>query len=210
MFLMFVHEFLVKLDSQWQFWNLLVMRIPKQKFWQSYLSLKTIDSISKINCSSITFCLEIEPCLLPGISQPKLHQIKHVGGVLQFPWWAESKTVIGWPSWHSFQGKTRETSCWEIREITAIIMPSWDTIEESWLWALCILICFSQYCYCGNAPGKKVDDSFCNKPCSGDSSKICGGSTSCSYCSNGYESVYGTGRWGSNTSLIRNQNDTVY
>ena len=25
----FLHDFLVKLDSQWQFWNLLVMRIPK-------------------------------------------------------------------------------------------------------------------------------------------------------------------------------------
>ena len=25
----FLHEFLVKLDFQWQFWNLLIMRIPK-------------------------------------------------------------------------------------------------------------------------------------------------------------------------------------
>ena len=107
---MFFHENLVKLDSQWQFWILLIKRIPKH--------------------------------LKPKISQPKLHQIKHVGGVLQFPWWAESKTVIGWPSWHSFQGKMRETSCWEIREITAIIMPSWDTIEESWFWEEKGFYCF--------------------------------------------------------------------
>ena len=26
----FLHEYLVKLDNQWQFWNLLIMRIPKQ------------------------------------------------------------------------------------------------------------------------------------------------------------------------------------
>ena len=34
------------------------------KFWLSYLRLKTIDSISKTDCSSITCSLEIEPCLL--------------------------------------------------------------------------------------------------------------------------------------------------
>ena len=49
----FLREFLVKLDFQWQFWNLLVMRILKHlymlnlmKIWLSYLRLETIDTIS--------------------------------------------------------------------------------------------------------------------------------------------------------------------
>ena len=71
------------------------------KFWLSYLRLKTIDSISKIDGSSITFSLEIEPCLLPWISQPKLHQIKHVGGILESSWfqnchWESNLTKNSW------------------------------------------------------------------------------------------------------------------
>ena len=66
--------------------------------------------------------------LKPKISQPKLHQIKHIGGV-----WAESKTVIECPIWQSFHGKTQETSCCEFQKITTIRMPSWDTFKEIWL-----------------------------------------------------------------------------
>ena len=54
----------------------------------------TNDSISKLDFSSIISLLKIEPCLLPWISQPKLHQIKHVGGVLESSWWADFKNVL--------------------------------------------------------------------------------------------------------------------
>ena len=60
----FLHEFLFKLDFQWQFWNLLVMRILKHplhiwfdEVWLSYLRLKIIDSISKTDYSSTFYWL---------------------------------------------------------------------------------------------------------------------------------------------------------
>ena len=40
--------------------------------------------------------------LQPQISQPKLHQIKHVGGVLESSWWADFKTAIVCQNWSRF------------------------------------------------------------------------------------------------------------
>ena len=51
--------------------------------------------------------------------------------------------------------------------------------------------CYSSNgCNCGNEPGTQVDDSLCNKPCSGNNSVTCGGYVSSSV---NYNSVYGTG-----------------
>ena len=78
MFPVFFHEKLVKLDSQWQFWILLIKRISKH--------------------------------LKPKLSQPKHHQIWHVGNYSESSWWAQSKTVIGSPIWPSFHREIWETS----------------------------------------------------------------------------------------------------
>ena len=40
--------------------------------------------------------------LQPQISQPKLHQIKHVGGVSESSQWADFKTAIGCQIWSRF------------------------------------------------------------------------------------------------------------
>ena len=66
-----LHGFCKKIFLMFSPWILGQIRLPMtpyifnlMKFWLSYLRLKTIDSISKIDCSSITCSLEIEPCLL--------------------------------------------------------------------------------------------------------------------------------------------------
>ena len=42
--------------------------------------------------------------------------------------WESNLTKFSW-----------ETSCCKIREITAILIPSWDTLKKSWLWIVVFL-----------------------------------------------------------------------
>ena len=64
-FTRFLSEIFINFKTQWQFWNLLFMRIPKHpymlnlmKFWLRYLRLKTVDIFQKIILSS-SFSLSI-------------------------------------------------------------------------------------------------------------------------------------------------------
>ena len=52
-------------------------------------------------------------CVKLQITQPKLHQIKDIGGVLESSGRADSKTVIGIPIWPRFDRENKETS-WRI------------------------------------------------------------------------------------------------
>ena len=49
--------------------------------------------------------------LQPQISQPKLHQIKHVGGVLESSQWADFKTAIGCQIWSRFHIEKGQNWC---------------------------------------------------------------------------------------------------
>ena len=49
--------------------------------------------------------------------QPRLYQIKHIGGVLEFFWWADSKTDIGSLIWLSFHGENTESILLQMQEI---------------------------------------------------------------------------------------------
>ena len=52
-------------------------------------------------------------CVKLQITQPKLHQIKDIGGVLESSGRADFKTVIGIPIWPRFDRENKETS-WSI------------------------------------------------------------------------------------------------
>ena len=66
-------------------------------------------------------------CVKLQITQPKLHQINDIGGVLESSGRADSKTVIGIPIWPRFDRENKETS-WHISNDqlpadTALVWP---------------------------------------------------------------------------------------
>ena len=69
--------------------------------------MEQIVQISVIFISKKSITIEIKipiMCLQPQISQPKLGQIGHVGGVLKTSGPADSKTVPGFDNWPRFVG----------------------------------------------------------------------------------------------------------
>ena len=63
-------------------------------------------------------------CVKLQITQPKLHQIKDIGGVLESSGCADSKTVIGIPIWPRFDRENKETS-WCISNEQYCIFSEW-------------------------------------------------------------------------------------
>ena len=57
-------------------------------------------------------------CLQPQISQPKLGQIGHVGGVLKTSGPADSKSVPGFNNWPRFVGVIEENKIWNSYKTT--------------------------------------------------------------------------------------------
>ena len=81
------------------------------KFWLSYLKFNTLGHISKLDIFSSKLKQNcIKSLVSQSITQPKLHQIKDIGDVLESSGRADSKTVIGIPIWPRFDRENKETS----------------------------------------------------------------------------------------------------
>ena len=60
-------------------------------------------------------------CLLPQISQPKLSQIAHVGGVLKTSRPAVFKSVPGFDNWPRFVGVIEQKKYWTLMRTTVYL-----------------------------------------------------------------------------------------
>ena len=108
--LAYLSQFFINFQNQWQFQNPHASRLQNcpwslnfMKKWLRYARLKARLHFCRRNksCDEIKFWSGIN-CLNHQISQPKLHQIEHVGDVLKSSWQADFKTVIGFQIWWGF------------------------------------------------------------------------------------------------------------
>jgi len=105
--LRYLSQVFINFNNQWQFWNPHDKQISIPSLIFEFAEKNDRDNWQWKRWRRNYFLKNIN-CLQPQISQPKLHQIEHVGGVSESSWIADSKTVTGFQIWWGFHWENVE------------------------------------------------------------------------------------------------------